>query len=155
MEYLIVKWVHVVSSTLLFGTGVGSAFYLFFISRTRDARVVMVVARHVVLADWLFTAPTVVIQPLSGWYLVSRSGLSWSTLWLADAVRWYAFAVACWLPVIWLQMRLRNMAAQAAQANQALPALYWRYLRVWVVLGTWALIAFLILFYLMVAKPGR
>lgn len=154
MEYLIVKWIHVVSSTLLFGTGVGSAFYMFFISRTRDPRVVSVVARHVVLADWLFTTPTVIIQPLSGWYLVSRSGLAWSTMWLADALRWYGFAIACWLPVVWLQMRMRDLAAQAAQVEQPLPALYWRYLLIWVVLGTWALIAFLIVFYLMVAKPG-
>jgi uncharacterized membrane protein len=154
MEYLIAKWVHIVSSTLLFGTGLGSAFYFFFASRTRDARVVAVVARHVVIADWIFTTPTVVIQPLSGWYLRSLSGVPWSSAWLADALAWYAFAITCWLPVVWLQIRMRNMAAHAADSASPLPPLYWRYLSLWVVLGAWAFVAFLVVFYLMIAKPA-
>lgn len=154
MGYLTVKWVHIVSSTLLFGTGIGSAFYMLLASRSRDARVVSVVTRHVVIADWLFTTPTVVIQPLSGWYLASLWGLPWTTTWLNDAVHWYAFAILCWLPVVWLQIWMRDMAAQAAGADQPLPQRYWRYLAFWVVLGAWAFIAFVVVFFLMVAKPA-
>jgi uncharacterized membrane protein len=152
MEYLIVKWVHIVSSTVLFGTGIGSAYYMLFASRGGDPRVVAAVARHVVIADWLFTVPTVVIQPLSGWYLASRAGLSLSG-WLADAVGWYVFAIACWLPVVWLQIRMRDMAGQALLRGQPLPALYARYLSLWIVLGAWAFVAFVVVFFLMVAKP--
>lgn len=110
MDVLLVKWVHVLSSTLLFGTGIGSAFYLFFVSLTRDTRAVAVVAQHVVVADWIFTASTVVLQPVSGVYLVERLGYPWGARWLQASIALYAFAVACWLPVVWLQYRLRDIA---------------------------------------------
>jgi hypothetical protein len=74
MEYVIVKWLHILSSTLLFGTGLGSAFYMFFASRTRDARAIAVVVRYVVVADWAFTTPTMIVQPLTGFYLVHLAG---------------------------------------------------------------------------------
>jgi uncharacterized membrane protein len=153
LEYLIVKWVHILSSTLLFGTGLGSAFYMFFASRTRDPKVIAVVVRHVVIADWIFTTPTVVLQPLSGWYLVRLAGFPWSATWLSDSIVLYCFAIACWLPVVWLQVRMRNMARQAADRNEKLPERYWRYMAGCIVLGTWAFIAFVTVFYLMVAKP--
>lgn len=154
MEYLAVKWLHIVSSTLLFGTGLGSAFYMFFASRSRDPRVIAVVLRYVVIADWLFTTPTVVLQPLTGWYMASKAELQWSMTWLRDAVVLYAFAIACWLPVVWMQMRMRDMAAGAADAGTPLPAGYWRLLALWAVLGMWAFVALVIVFYLMVAKPA-
>lgn len=153
MEYLIIKWVHILSSTLLFGTGLGSAFYLFFASRTRDPRVIAVVVRHVVIADWIFTTPTVLLQPLSGWYLVSLAGYPWTATWLRDSIVLYGFAVACWLPVVWMQIRMRNMAREAAERGEKLPDRYWRFMSGWIVLGTWAFVAFVTVFYLMVAKP--
>jgi uncharacterized membrane protein len=153
MEYVIVKWVHIISSTVLFGTGIGSAFYMLLTSSTRDVRAIAVVSRYVVIADWIFTAPTVILQPLSGWYLVSLSGLPWTTTWLADAIWFYAFAIACWVPVVWLQMRMRDMARRAADRGEQLPAVYWRFLAGWIVLGCWAFVAFVVVFYLMVAKP--
>ena len=153
MDYVIVKWVHIMSSTVLFGTGIGSAYYMFFVSRTRDARAIAVVVRHVVIADWIFTAPTVVLQPLSGWYLASRAGYPWTASWLADSIGWYTFAIACWIPVVWMQMRMRDMAQRAVDRNEDLPAVYWRYLSWWVALGGWALVAFITIFFLMVSKP--
>jgi uncharacterized membrane protein len=102
IEYLIVKWVHIVSSTLLFGTGLGSAFYMFFASRTRDPRVVAVVAGHVVLADWLFTTPTIVLQPVTGLYLMQLMKLPFSSPWIAWSVGLYLLAGAAWLPVVWM-----------------------------------------------------
>jgi uncharacterized membrane protein len=153
MDYLIVKWLHIVSSTILFGTGIGSAFYMLFTSRTRNVQAIAVVTRHVVIADWLFTAPAVLVQPLSGWYLMARTGWPLSATWLRDALALYAFAIACWIPVVWLQMRMRNMARRAAQSNEQLPQGYWRYLSWWIVLGSWAFVAFVVVFFLMVAKP--
>lgn len=154
MEYLIIKWLHIVSSTLLFGTGIGSAFYLLFTSLSRDVRAIAVVSRHVVRADWLFTATTVVFQPLSGFYLAHLAGYPLSSRWIVWSVVLYLIAGACWLPVVWLQMRMRDMAQASARDGVALPALYWRYLRIWTALGVPAFFALIVVFYLMTAKPA-
>jgi uncharacterized membrane protein len=152
-DYVFVKWLHILSSTFLFGTGIGSAFYLLLASLQRDPRVIASVARYVVIADWLFTATTVVFQPLSGWYMVQVAGMPVSARWLAWSIALYAVAVACWLPVVWIQMRLRDLAASAARAGEALPQAYSRWLRVWIALGVPAFFAFVAVFYLMTAKP--
>ncbi|MBW3499632.1 MULTISPECIES: DUF2269 domain-containing protein [Janthinobacterium] len=154
MEYLIVKWLHIVSSTLLFGTGIGSAFYLLFTSLSRDVRAIAVVSRHLVRADWLFTATTVVFQPLSGFYLAHLAGYPLGSRWIVWSVVLYLVAGACWLPVVWLQMRMRDMAQASARDGLALPALYWRYLRIWTALGVPAFFALIVVFYLMTAKPA-
>ncbi|MCE7031492.1 DUF2269 domain-containing protein [Lysobacter sp. GX 14042] len=153
MEYLIVKWVHVLSSTILFGTGVGTAFYLFAISLGRDTRAVATITRYVVVADWIFTASTIVLQPLSGWYLMHLMGLTMEARWIAWSVALFALATACWLPVLWLQVRMRDVANAAATRGEPLPRRYWRYFAWWTALGFPALFAFLAVFYLMVAKP--
>ena len=154
MTYTLVKWLHVLSSTLLFGTGLGSAFYMFFASRTRDVRAVAVVVRHVVIADWLFTTPTVIFQPLSGIYLAHLAGFPLSSPWLAWSIALYLLAGACWLPVVWMQIRMRDWAATALRDGTPLPETYWRYLWRWTALGIPAFVALVIVFYLMVAKPA-
>jgi uncharacterized membrane protein len=153
MEYLIAKWLHVLSSTLLFGTGLGSAYYMYYASRTRDARVVASVVRRVVIADWLFTATTIVFQPLSGLYMMHLAQIPLGARWIWWSFVLYFVAGACWLPVVWLQIRMRRLAEDAVQRNTALPALYTTYLRIWVTLGVPAFVALVIVFYLMVAKP--
>lgn len=154
MDYLWVKWVHIISATLLFGVGVGSAFYLLMASFSGQAGGLALVSRLVVWADWLFTAPTAVLQPLTGVYLAQQLGLPLSTPWIAGSLALYALAIACWLPVLGLQIRMRELAVQADQAGSALPPAYRRLLLGWVVLGCVALLAFLAIFHLMVAKPG-
>jgi uncharacterized membrane protein len=154
VEYLIVKWVHIVSSTMLFGTGLGSAFYMFFASRTRDARAIAVVVRYVVIADWLFTTPTIVLQPVTGLWLVHLAGFDLRAPWLLWSIVLYLLAGACWLPVVWMQVRMRDMAAAAARQSAELPAQYWHFLRWWVALGIVAFFALVVVFYLMVLKPS-
>lgn len=153
MAYLIVKWLHVLSSTLLFGTGIGSAWYLLFATLSRDVRAIAVVARNVVRADWLFTATTMVAQPLTGYWMVTLAGYPWHSRWLMWSIALYVVAGLCWLPVVWLQMKLRDAAQRAASDGGALPAAYWRWFRWWVALGIPAFFAFVTVFYLMVAKP--
>ena len=153
MDYLIVKWLHVLSSTLLFGTGIGTAFYLLVVSLHRDVRVVAVVARYVVIADWLVTATTVVFQPASGFWMVHWANISWRNGWIGWSTLLYALAVACWLPVVVLQVRMRDLAVGAAAQGGALPPAYWRAFRLWVALGIPAFFAFVAVFYLMVVKP--
>lgn len=153
MTYLIVKWLHIVSSTFLFGTGIGSAFYLLCATLQRNPVVVAQVARFVVIADWLFTSTSIIVQPITGIYLAHVAGWPLTSKWLLHSIGLYVLATACWLPVIWLQMRLRDVAKAAAQNHQPLPPEYWRYFRVWFALGVSAFFAFVGVFYLMVVKP--
>jgi uncharacterized membrane protein len=155
MEYMIVKWLHILSSTFLFGTGVGSAFFMLLTSLTRDVRATAVVARFVVIADWLFTTPTIILQPLTGLYLMHLAGMPMSTKWIYWSFALYFIAVACWIPVVWLQIKMRNFARSAVERDTPLPDIYWRYLKIWVLLGIPAFFAFVAVFYLMVAKPAE
>jgi uncharacterized membrane protein len=153
MEYVIVKWIHILSSTFLFGTGIGSAFYMLVTSLTRDWRAIAVVVRYVVIADWLFTTPAIIVQPLSGLYLMHLGGYRLDAAWIAWSIGLYLLAGACWLPVVWLQIRMRGIAEQAARDGAPAPE-YWRLFKAWVLLGIPAFFALVIVFYLMVAKPA-
>jgi uncharacterized membrane protein len=153
MDYVTVKWLHVLSSTFLFGTGIGSAFYMLFTSLSRDVRAIAVVSRHVVVADWIFTATSGVVQPLTGFYLIHLAGYPMDSAWIAWSFGLYLLAGACWLPVVWIQYRMRDLAGKAARDATALPAQYWGYLRLWTALGIPAFCALVAVFYLMVAKP--
>ena len=154
MEYLVVKWLHILSSTVLFGTGLGSAFYMFFASLTREPRVVAHVVRYVVIADYAFTTPTIILQPATGLYLMHLAGFPLSSTWIAVSIALYFLAGACWLPVVWMQIKMRDMAALAAANGAELPQRYWSFLKWWVALGIVAFLALVVVFYLMVAKPA-
>ena len=154
MEYLIVKWLHVLSSTVLFGTGLGSAFYMFFTNRSGDVRAIAIVCRRVVWADWLFTTPTAILQPATGFYLMHLAGMPFTVKWIALSLALFALAGACWLPVVWIQIRMAEIAERCAKEGNELPALFWRYHRIWTALGVPAFVAFIAIFYLMVVKAA-
>lgn len=154
MDYLIVKWLHVLSATVLFGTGLGTAYYMFCASISRNSTATAVVMRHGVRADWLFTGTTVIAQPLTGWALAHTAGLPLSTPWIRWSLILYGVAGACWLPVVWLQIRMRRLAEASAASGQPLPQLYFRYLAVWTALGVPAFVSLLVVFWLMIAKPA-
>ena len=105
MTYLVIKWLHVLSSTILFGTGIGSAFYMLTTSLGNDTRTVARVAQRVVLADWLFTTPTAIAQPLTGFAMVKLTGMPIASPWLAWSIGLYAVAIACWLPSVRVLIR--------------------------------------------------
>ena len=153
MDYVTVKWLHILSSTFLFGTGIGSAFYMFFATLNKDPRVVYVVIKYVVIADWIFTATTVVAQPMTGFYLLHLMRVPLTSRWVMWSLALYVVAGLCWLPVVWLQLRMRELAQSAATTGAGLPPLYRRYFRLWIALGIPAFIALIVVFYLMVAKP--
>jgi uncharacterized membrane protein len=153
--YLIVKFVHIVSSVLLAGTGFGTAFYMFFANRSGSLAAQAVVGRLVVRADLWFTTPAVIVQPLSGLWLVHAAGWPLGTPWLVCAIALYLFAGACWLPVVWLQLRMARMADQALREGRGeAPPLYWRYARRWELLGYPAFAAVLVVLFLMSNKPA-
>jgi len=152
--YLLLKTLHILSSTLLFGTGLGSAYYALRAWLSQDVRVIAVTFRHLVTADWLFIATTAVFQPLSGLGLAHLAGWPLSQSWLLWSIGLYVFAGLCWLPVVWLQIRLRDLAIAADSAGQPMPPLARRYMTIWFCLGWPAFLAFMAIFYLMVAKPA-
>lgn len=153
MDYVVVKWLHILSSTFLFGTGIGSAWYMLFAHVSGDVRAIAVVARNVVIADWVFTATTAIIQPATGFYMIHLAGYPLDSTWIRWSIALYVLAGACWLPVVWIQMRLRDLSAEAVRNDTDLPPQYWRYFKTWVALGVPAFAAFIVIFWLMVAKP--
>ena len=153
MEYLSLKLIHIISSTILFGCGVGSAFYMFAANRQKDVRAIYFTVKNVVIADWIFTTPAIIIQPVSGIFLVQNQGYSFTDSWLLLAIILYCFAGICWLPVVWMQIKMRNMAQISIKKNIPLPKIYWQMNRLWILLGSLAFPALIIIFYLMVFKP--
>lgn len=154
MAYLLLKWVHVLSATILFGTGLGSAFVKWRADRSGEVAYMARVNAHVVRADWLFTAPAVIVQPVTGLALAHLSGYPLNAPWVAGAILLYLFAGACWVPAVVIQYRHRAMAAAAAVSGTALPPAYARLARVWFRLGVAAFAALVAVFYLMVGKPA-
>lgn len=152
MDYLLLKWVHILSSTILFGAGVGSAFHLLAATLRRRIGGIASGARNVVLADWLLTTPTAILQPVTGVMLVHAMGLPFSTPWVAWSLALYAVAIACWLPVVVIQLRMRQVAEAAERAGAPVPAAYDRLFHWWTGLGLGAFAAFLLVFWLMVTK---
>jgi uncharacterized membrane protein len=153
MDYLTLKYIHIISSTILFGTGIGSAFYMFIANRRKEIAGIYFVVRHVVIADWLFTTPSVVVQLGTGILLVDMTGYSFSDTWVKLAIILYFFAGACWLPVVWMQIKMRDMAKYALENKAELPAEYWQMDKWWIILGSLAFPAVIAIFYLMVFKP--
>lgn len=151
--YLLLKTLHIVSSTLLFGTGLGTAFFMGFTHRTGHVQAIATAARLTVLADLCFTTPAVIVQPWSGYLLMRQTGLDLQAAWLQAAIGLYVLTGACWLPVVWLQWRARGLAQAAVDTGEPLPPLYYRYMRIWFALGWPAFLAVLMIFWLMVAKP--
>lgn len=151
--YTAIKTLHILTSTILFGTGIGIAFFMFCSRFARDAGGRYFAARFTVLADCIFTAPAVVLQPLTGLWLVFEAGYDPMALWLKWTYALYLLAGACWLPVVWIQVQLRRMAGEAATSGGALPDRYHRLFRAWFCLGWPAFLSLIAIFTLMVAKP--
>jgi len=153
VTYEIAKWLHILSSTLLFGTGIGSAYYMFFTSLSGDARSVARVVGLVVIADWVFTLTTIVLQPVTGLILAHLAQIPLTSRWILWSTMLYFVAGACWIPVVMIQIRMHRLARAAAADDAPLPDAYRRLFRWWTALGVPAFVALVIVFYLMVAKP--
>ncbi|HSV29902.1 MAG TPA: DUF2269 domain-containing protein [Candidatus Omnitrophota bacterium] len=153
MDALTLKLIHILSAILLFGTGLGTAFHGMASNLSKDVRAIAVANRNVVLADWLFTTPTVIIQPVTGIWLAVEQGWPLTTGWIVVSLVLYALAGACWLPVVWLQLRMRRIADKAVATGTDLPPLYHRYFRIWFALGWPAFAAMVAIVGLMVFKP--
>lgn len=154
VELLFLKWLHILSSTVLFGTGLGIAFFMWSAHRSNDPETIARVAGLVVQADWIFTLPSGILQPLTGLLLANANGYDLTDRWLVWTYALYVVAFACWIPVVGLQMRMRDLASAAVARNSPLPPDYARAARLWFWLGWPAFISLLIIFYLMIARPA-
>jgi uncharacterized membrane protein len=152
-SYYLLKWLHQIGATLLLGTGAGIAFFMLMAHRTGDVRVIAGVARIVVLADYVFTATAVVAQPVTGVLLARWVGYELTEGWIAASIALYLFTGAFWLPVVWMQSRMRTLAVAAAAASEPLPAEYHRLFRRWFAFGFPAFTAVLAILWLMIARP--
>ena len=150
---LALRWLHVIGSAVLLGTGIGIAFFMLMAHRTRDAALIAHTASVVVIADYVFTATAVVIQPITGALLIKYVGWEWSQGWILASIGLYVFVGMLWLPVIWMQSRMRNLARSAAVAASPLPRKYFKLFRLWFAFGIPAFLAVLLIIWLMLAKP--
>lgn len=151
--YLLLKTLHILSSTLLFGLGAGSAYYALRAWRTGKVEVIAVTFKHLVFADWVFTTTTAIFQPASGLGLALLAGWPLNQPWLMWSFGLYGVAGICWLPVVWLQIRVHRMADQALRDGTPMPIKANVYMRWWFALGWPAFASFIAIFYLMVSKP--
>jgi len=147
--FLTVKFIHIISATLLFGTGLGSAFYLLMAYRSGSIETIAQTNRVVVIADFLFTTPTVIIQLITGLYLLEALKQPWTSTWSLSVLALYTFVGVCWLPVVWLQIWLRNRSREL----EYLDAQYHFRMKVWVILGVMAFPAVVVLYGFMIYKP--
>ena len=152
--YLLAKTVHILSAAVLFGTGLGIAFFFLMGLRSGDPAGAYLAARTTVLADMVFTLAAGIVQPLSGFWLIRIAGYDPLAPWLVWTYALYLLALACWLPVVWLQLRLRDMLG-AKLAGRAVDEMrFQRYVRWWFALGWPAIVGLVAVFGLMVAKPA-
>jgi uncharacterized membrane protein len=151
--YSWLKLLHILSATVLFGTGLGTAFHMWMAHLGGDTRSIAVVSRSVVIADYAFTTPAVIAQPATGLALIWLVGFDPFSSWLVAVYALYGLTGACWLPVVWLQIRVRDMAASAAATGDPLPAAYGRCMKLWFGFGCCAFAAVIAIFWLMVNKP--
>ncbi len=150
---LVLRWLHIIGATVLFGTGAGIAFFMVMAVRSRSAPLIAHVAGTVVLADLLFTATAVIAQPITGVLLAHELGWDLSEGWILAAIGLYLVTGAFWLPVVWIQAKLRDIARTAAAGNTELPPRFYRLYRVWFVFGFPAFLSVLTILWLMVARP--
>lgn len=148
-----VRWLHVTGATVLLGTGIGIAFFMLMAHRTRDARLIAHVASTVVVADWIFTASAVVLQPITGALLAFRTGWPLTTPWVMISLALYVATGLFWVPVVHMQARMRDLTRAAAASGQDLPAEYFRLFRAWTACGVPAFAFVLAIIWLMIARP--
>lgn len=151
--YYVLKFLHVIGATVLLGTGAGIAFFMLLAHRTGDTAVIAGVARIVVIADFLFTATAVLLQPITGVLLARTVGYSLGEGWIVASIALYVFTGLFWLPVVWMQARMRTLAREAVAGGTPLPAEYHKLFRLWFAFGFPAFAAVLAIFWLMITRP--
>lgn len=151
-SYVTLKLIHILSAVVVAGTGTGIAFFMFMAARSKNTEAIAEVTKIVVIADWVFTAPAVVAQFVTGLLLMNRLGYSFSSPWFLAVISLFIFIGLCWLPVIWIQYKLRDQAMLSKERSEPSPE-FNRLMKLWTLLGIPAFSAILVIFWLMIFKP--
>jgi uncharacterized membrane protein len=152
--YFVLKFLHVIGAAVLLGTGAGIAFFMLLAHLGGNTAVIAAVARIVVIADFIFTGTAVVAQPITGVLLAHYIGYSLWEGWIALSIALYILTGAFWLPVVWMQMHMRDLAAAAASEQAALPRRYRQLFWTWFAFGFPAFGSVVVIFWLMIARPS-
>lgn len=152
--YLWVKYLHILSSTILFGTGIGTACVMYYGHKNTSPGTMAVIYRYVITADWMFTGSSGLLQLLTGFYLIHLGGYTFTAFWIWASILGYFIAMSCWFPIIYLRMRLRDFAESAYERNAPLSERYHPYFTVCMILTCIAFTSLLWVFYLMTFKPN-
>ncbi len=150
--FFALKLLHVIGAAVLFGTGVGIAFFMLMAHRSGDPRVIAHVAGTVVVADTIFTATAVVAQPLTGWALAAEAGYGLES-WIVASLARDVLTGGFWRPVVGVQLKLRDLARAAAVSCEVLPPRYFQLFRIWFLCGFPAFTAVVAIFALMIYRP--
>ncbi|PIB25842.1 hypothetical protein BFP76_12630 [Amylibacter kogurei] len=154
MDYaMILRFIHVLGAITLMGTGAGIAFFMLMAHRTHDAKLIAHTAAIVVIADTIFTATAAIVQPISGYLLAKETGWFLNEGWLLLSIFLYIFVGIFWLPVVWIQIQLRNFARESVYKNIGLTHEYYRLFRLWFIAGFPAFGAMLVIIWLMLVRP--
>lgn len=151
-SYLLLKMIHILSAVVVTGTGAGIAFFMFMANRSNNPQAIYVTAKTVILGDWIFTTPAVITQIVTGILLMNKLNYSFTSSWFYWVIGLFGFVGICWLPVLRIQYRLRQLAEQSLQSNQV-KLEFKKLMRIWTLLGIPAFSAILVIFWLMIFKP--
>jgi uncharacterized membrane protein len=151
--YFVVKYLHVLGAIVILGTGTGIAFFMLMAHRSRDIAFIARTAAVVVTADMIFTLSAVVLQPISGGLLMALTATSFAEHWLMISLALYALAGLFWIPVVFMQIEMRNLARAAVERHEPLPERYFRLFRRWFLFGIPGFGSVVIILWLMIAKP--
>jgi uncharacterized membrane protein len=147
------KIVHIITASVLFGTGLGTAIYMLYANMLKNIPIIALATRRVVTADWLFTGISGVLQPITGIAMLYMKGYKLTNAWAIAVFTCYCIAAVCWFIVVYLQIRCRDLAIAALKSNTALPKKYQQYFVAWVILGFPAFLSLILIFYLMANNP--
>jgi uncharacterized membrane protein len=151
--YFIVKYLHVLGAIVILGTGTGIAFFMLMAHRSGDPAFIARTAGTVVIADMLFTLTAVLLQPASGVWLMVLSAATLNERWLVASFALYAVAGLFWIPVVFMQIEMRNLARAAVARREPLPPRYFALFRRWWVFGIPGFGSVMAILWLMIAKP--
>jgi len=149
-----IKFVHVLAAAAMLGTWLCLAAFMLLAHRSGNTSVVALTSRFVVRIELMVVAAAVALQPVSGLPLAAAIGVSpFGEFWIVAASVLYLIVVAAWIAAVRLEIRIRDLTREAVLGSAPLPAVYWRWFRIWSALAGPILAGMVAIFALMIWKP--
>ena len=151
--FSLLELLHILGAMVLFGSGLGIAFFMVAASRSGNVALIAGTARIVVIADIALMATAFVLQPITGLGMAHIAHIHLWQSWIAISLGLYAVIGLLWLPGFWLRLQMREMAATALAAGTPLPERYRQFMRLWYWCGAPGFVAIITILYFMVTQP--